>query len=229
MLSSTAFAADGVWDSNGLGFRWSDPANWSAGTVTAGSGSKADLSQVDLSADTTVRLDAPVELTELTFGDKAPGSAGNVLTFSGAKPTITVDKLGAGKTVTIGAVIAGKTFAKAGPGALLLAGANTYTEGTSITGTLQVTTLANGGVPSIIGASTSTVKNLTVNNRATLSYVGSGGSTDRLFQTNTAGQGTSMTLEASGSGPIKFTATGAVGWGLGLVQEVLVVMEKWGI
>jgi autotransporter-associated beta strand protein len=62
-----------------------------------------------------------------------------------------------------------------------LSGTNTYTGPTSIFGgTLATNTLANGGTPSGIGASSNAAANLVINN-SMLSYTGSTTSTDRRF------------------------------------------------
>ncbi len=69
-----------------------------------------------------------------------------------------------------------------------------------VEGVLAVPTLADGGVPSPLGASAADAANL-VFNGGTLRCDGAGGSTDRLFTINPGGG----TLDASGTGPIAFT------------------------
>lgn len=81
---------------------------------------------------------------------------------------------------------------------------NSYTGSTTINGgTLQVSCLADGGINSSIGASSSDAANLVLNGSA-LRYVGTGASTNRQF---TLGAGGS-TLDSSGSGAIEFTYAG---------------------
>ena len=70
---------------------------------------------------------------------------------------------------------------------------------------LEVNTLANGGLNSSIGASSSAAANLQIHG-ATLRYVGSGSSTNRLFTIKTAG----AVLEANGTGPVEFSNPGAI-------------------
>jgi autotransporter-associated beta strand protein len=72
--------------------------------------------------------------------------------------------------------------------------------------TLTVTTLAHGGSPSSIGSASSDATNILIQN-ATLKYVGAAVSTNRLFTVGTAG----ATVDASGSGALQFTNTGALG------------------
>jgi autotransporter-associated beta strand protein len=71
--------------------------------------------------------------------------------------------------------------------------------------TLSATTLANGGAASSIGSSTNAASNLVLQGGA-LKYEGAAASTDRLFTIGTSG----ATIDASGSGAVSFTNTGAV-------------------
>jgi fibronectin-binding autotransporter adhesin len=85
-------------------------------------------------------------------------------------------------------------------------GSNTYTGPTTVlTGNLVVSSLANGGSPSNLGAASSAAANLVLNS-SQLYYTGSGSSTDRLFTI----AGTFATLISSGSGPLAFTNPGAL-------------------
>ncbi|TPO08124.1 autotransporter outer membrane beta-barrel domain-containing protein [Mesorhizobium sp. B1-1-5] len=103
-----------------------------------------------------------------------------------------------------------------GTGGLIKNGANiqaltgcnsSYTGSTVINaGTLQVTCLANGGINSSIGASSSNPANLVIGNGATLQYVGAATTTDRQFTLGAGG----ATLDSSGTGPIQFTYGGPV-------------------
>jgi autotransporter-associated beta strand protein len=71
--------------------------------------------------------------------------------------------------------------------------------------TLTVASLANGGVASSIGDSSSDASNLVVQG-STLKYVGGAVSTNRLFTVGTAGG----TIDASGSGALNFSSTAAL-------------------
>ncbi|MDI1312379.1 autotransporter-associated beta strand repeat-containing protein, partial [Prosthecobacter sp.] len=100
------------------------------------------------------------------------------------------------------------TLLKSGAGTWVLSGANTYTGKTTIAGgVLSISSLANGGSASNIGASTSAATNLVLNGGA-LQYTGAGASTDRLFSVGTSGG----TLDASGTGAVDFTNTGSMGF-----------------
>ncbi|WP_210239908.1 autotransporter-associated beta strand repeat-containing protein, partial [Mesorhizobium sp. B3-1-9] len=104
-----------------------------------------------------------------------------------------------------GAISGSGGLVKNGNNIQALAGcASSYTGSTVINaGTLQVDCLANGGVNSSIGASSSDPANLVLSG-GTLRYVGTGGSTNRQF---TLGAGGS-TLDSSGTGAIQFTYAG---------------------
>jgi fibronectin-binding autotransporter adhesin len=115
---------------------------------------------------------------------------------------------------------------KTGNGLLVLSnGSNSYTGPTSIDsaqasgGTLSVSTLANGGSNSGIGASSNAATNLVVSG-ATLQYTGGTTSTDRLFQIGTStglvGSGVPVYtagLDASGTGALTFSNTGTITYG----------------
>ncbi len=108
-------------------------------------------------------------------------------------------------TLTVGGVISGVKFINnMGSGTLALTAANTYTAATSVGGNLAVTSLANGGANSNIGASTSAAANLVLN-RGNLLYSGTGATTDRLFTIGNAGG----TITSDGTGAMNFTGTGA--------------------
>jgi fibronectin-binding autotransporter adhesin len=123
------------------------------------------------------------------------------------------------ETVTLASDLAGtgKGLTKGGTGTLILTGASSYTGVTSIlNGTVSVSTLANGGSNSGIGASTSDAANLVLNN-ATLRYTGvSSVSTNRAFTLNGSGGTISVTSSATttlvisggGVGPGRLTKDG---------------------
>lgn len=87
---------------------------------------------------------------------------------------------------------------------------NTYAGTTTIQrGTLEVNSLANGGANSSIGASGNAATNLVLANGATLKHIGSESTTDRLFTI----QGTTGTIDSSGTGAVSFTNSGAIALG----------------
>ncbi|MFD1198347.1 autotransporter-associated beta strand repeat-containing protein [Brucella gallinifaecis] len=85
--------------------------------------------------------------------------------------------------------------------------ANSYTGSTSIEeGTLQVTKIADGGLASSLGSSSSDASNLIIQDGGILSYVGSGDTTNRRFS---LGAGITS-IDSSGSGALVFSNDAAV-------------------
>jgi fibronectin-binding autotransporter adhesin len=139
---------------------------------------------------------------------------GMVTNSSTSARTITLTE-GTAVTHTFSGFLSGNlNIAKTGAGTQEFTGVgNNYTGSTSVTGgVLAVSKLANGGVESSVGMSSSSSGNLVVNG-GTLRYIGGGDSTDRLFQIGGSSAGGQGTLESSGTGAINFTNTGAVAWG----------------
>jgi autotransporter-associated beta strand protein len=123
-----ALSHSGTWisDSNG---NWSESNRWSGGLPAHGSGSLADFSTLNLTADRSVTLDGSRVIGALRFGDSSGSqswtlgaSTGSTLTLSRAsKPSIITYQ----NTATITAPLAGTDgFTKSGPGTLVLAGNN---------------------------------------------------------------------------------------------------------
>ena len=130
------------------------------------------------------------------------GTAGGEVRLGGA--TLTITNGGAYNGLITGA----GNIVKAGGGGTETFGgcANSYSGSTTITsGALVVQCLSNGGTNSSIGASSNAASNLILTN-ATLTYNGSGDSTDRLL---TAG-GTITQIFSSGTGALNFANTGAI-------------------
>ncbi|QOV90168.1 autotransporter-associated beta strand repeat-containing protein [Humisphaera borealis] len=96
---------------------------------------------------------------------------------------------------------------KSGIGTLTLSGtASSYTGVTNVAaGTLVVSKLADGGLPSSIGQSTGVAANLVLGNGTTLRYTGAGDSTNRAMTI-----GTGAFLDASGTGAINLSGTAAL-------------------
>ena len=122
----------------------------------------------------------------VTLNANGSGASGATLTGNlalGATRTFTVADGGAADDLTVSAIItgAGAGITKAGLGTLALFALNTYTGATTISsGVLRANTLANGGVASSIGQSTSAAGNLTMG-IATLQYTGGTVTTNRNY------------------------------------------------
>lgn len=144
------------------------------------------------------------------------GATGGSHSLVGGGPIVLEN---AGTVLAHWAIGGSYTFANAisGPGGVTmdsgsntatLSGANTYTGPTTIkTGAFAVSSLADGGSTSGIGAATSSATNLVING-GTLRYTGPATTTDRLFSLGTA----SGFIDASGSGAVQFTNAGSLGF-----------------
>ncbi len=156
--------ASGAWINAASGGLWSNGTNWLGGVVANGAGSTADFNTLNLTANNTVRLDSPRTVGNIIFGDTNTASAaswtldgngdssnGLALAVASGNPTVTVNALGTGASVNINTpVVSASGLTKAGPGTLLLSGANIYNGATNVNaGTLR---LGTGG-----SISTSTV------------------------------------------------------------------------
>lgn len=155
--ASSTHAANIVWNNAATGGFWNTTTNWVGGVPADGTGSIADFSTLDLTADNTVHLDGAHTLNGLIFGDTTTasaagwtldnnGSAANALTLGGTTPTITVNALAAGKSAKVSAEITGTAgLTIAGAGALNLAGVNTFTGGLTLNST-GLTTISGTNV-----------------------------------------------------------------------------------
>ena len=151
------------------GIKYTAAAN---STVTVGSGNT-------LGVDGTIIVAASV-------GNASQTITGGSLTGSGGGGTLGILHNGTGTgTFTIASTIVDNggatSFVKGGSGRVSLTGANSYTGGTTLSGgTLAVSSIANGGVASSIGASTADPSNLVIES-GTLEYTGATAATDRGF------------------------------------------------
>ncbi|HEY1684484.1 MAG TPA: autotransporter-associated beta strand repeat-containing protein [Tepidisphaeraceae bacterium] len=144
--SNAARAANYVWTplsgGNASG-SWATPTNWNpnlpAGGTTAAD--DADFSELNITANSTITLDAPQSIAVMTFGDTDPSTPANwIINATASTPSDTtnilnlsstsnptVNTVDANQTVTINAEISNGTtgvgnwgIAKAGPGNLVL-------------------------------------------------------------------------------------------------------------
>ena len=97
------------------------------------------------------------------------------------------------------------SLTKTGAGTANLSAPSGYTSPVTVSGgVLQVSSLANGGSISSLGASTNAASNLTLDG-GTLRYAGGTVSTDRQFTLGANGG----SFDASGTGPVTFSSTAA--------------------
>jgi len=187
-ITATAFSWTGgnnnIWDTSTAG-------NWlqnGASTTYANNGTPAFFDDT-ATGPTSLTVGALVTPTSVTINNSAK--------------TYTIASSG-------GNNIGGSTkLTKSSSGvATLSGGVNTYTGVTTISGgTLSVSTLANGGSASDIGAAANSAGSLVLNG-GKLSYTGGAVSSDHLFTLGTSGG----TIDASGSGALTLNNGGAVGY-----------------
>ncbi len=137
-----------------------------AGNFTAGTGIVVDAGAA------SPAISAALQLNQTTTFQTSNTATG-VLTVSGA--------IG-GNGSSAGLTLAGNTIdTRTVSSTVALSGANTYTGPTTITNgvNLVANTLANGGMPSSIGASTNAASNLVLTNGGTLTYTGGTTTIDR--------------------------------------------------
>ncbi|MBT8541411.1 filamentous hemagglutinin N-terminal domain-containing protein, partial [Polynucleobacter paneuropaeus] len=175
------------------GGTWSTASNWSLGLAPLSSNTSS-YTNIIINSGSTVYLDT-ANVGSLT----ATIANAGIISFTGSS------------SVTLSGVISGAGALKTDSsyaGTVTLSGTNTYTGVTTISGgTLSVSTLANGGSSSNLGASTNAAANLVLDG-GTLKYTGAAVSTDRLFTlTNSGG-----TIDASGTGALTFTNSGSIAY-----------------
>lgn len=217
-------AADGSWnvDDDGL---WSEGAKWASNIIADGAGFTATFA-IDQATDAAVSLDSPRTIGSLVFGDpdlvntanswtlNNNSLAANILTLSGGTPTITVNELAAGKTATVSAVLAGtEGLTKAGPGTLVLSGANTYTGSTTVNAGTLLINAANAVTTGVV------VNGGTLQLDASNTYSGGtvieSGGTVVVNQVNGLGTGATvvqgtLNLKSTAAGDITYSGLGTV-------------------
>jgi fibronectin-binding autotransporter adhesin len=131
-------------------------------------------------------------------------------TGTGSK-TLTLTGSSSAASTIQGAIVDGNgitSVEKTGNGLWNLSGVSSYTGTTTIfAGILGVSTLADGGSASSLGASGNIASNLQLLLGGTLKYTGAAISTDRLFSVGLIGG----TIDASGTGALNFTNSGSLG------------------
>ena len=148
-----------------------------SGALRNTSGTNTYTGAVSLGSDARINSDAGLLTIDVVSGNALSG-AFNV-TFGGTGDITVADAVATG--------VGGLT--KDGGGTLTLAGMNSYTGVTTISGgTLSVGTLANGGGASGVGQASNATSNL-VFSGGTLQYTGATVSTDRGFTVNAGNTG----------------------------------------
>ncbi|HTB85728.1 MAG TPA: chitobiase/beta-hexosaminidase C-terminal domain-containing protein [Candidatus Sulfotelmatobacter sp.] len=153
VISAGNISTSGVWisDANSL---WSAATNWANGNIANGTGSNADFSTINLTADRIVTLDSSRTIGNLLFADvngsqnwflNASNTASLTLAVNSGSPLISVSN----NSTTISVPLAGNQgLTVTGGGILTLSGTNTFTGDIVVTnGNLLLTgSLADGAV-----------------------------------------------------------------------------------
>ena len=160
--------SDGAWTTAGSGL-WSGTGNWANGAVANGTGFIADFSQVDLTANSTVTLDASRNIAGLIFGATS-GSTYNWIVNNSGGSTLSLNNNGLTTMPTIAVtnnmatlnlpVNSTNGLAKTGAGTLVLGGNNTIVGPLDLYGgELSFSSIANLPFSSSSGISSITFSN----------------------------------------------------------------------
>ncbi len=148
----------------------------------------------------------------LAVGGTNPLTLSGPVELNGGAQNVSVITVGANSPLTISGQVARGGLIKNGAGTLTLSNtSNPYSGQTFVRqGVLSVGTIGNGGVAGNLGGGQPAANYLFLSGNAvgdtgTLRYTGAGESTNRLFSL----AGTGGTLDASGTGPLVFSATGS--------------------
>jgi len=222
-LNPTALGQSGTWTGTGSG-NWSDTANWGAAAVANGQDATATFSStnVNFTGTTTITNDAGTGSWTGTLGNLSFGGSnrlwivnGGTLTLSTSSgtPGVSVTNFTTSGSAVINSTLAGtQGFAKSGTGTLVLAGANSYSGNTAVSG--GILQIGNGSTTGNLSSGTVSFSNssqVIFNRSDTVTvdnvFTGSG----RIVQ---AGSGTLIltaanTVPGYGSTPISLQYSGA--------------------
>ncbi|QCB56106.1 autotransporter outer membrane beta-barrel domain-containing protein [Sphingopyxis sp. PAMC25046] len=167
------------------GLRYSAAAG---STVTVGAGNRLGIEGTIIVAPSVGTANQAINGGELTSG--VAGGALGIQHNGGGIFTI-------GSAIVDGGGVT--SFAKGGAGRVILSGANSYTGATTLTdGVLQISSVANAGIASSIGASSADSSNLVLEG-GTLQYSGGTASSDRGFTLVNGGPARTIDVAAAGT------------------------------
>lgn len=224
LMAANTYSGGTVLNASGGVLRINNGGNSTASAIGTGSltilgGSLDNTSGGEVTLGTNNQMFWGANFTFVGTNNLNLGTGSVTLNGSGARGvTVTSGTLTLGGRIGNGTATA---LGKLGNGTLVLSAPDsTYTGSTSVAtgGVLEVTKLSNAGVASSIGAPTSTGGNTVLNGTGILRYVGTGDSTNRIL---TIGGGGGGSLDASGTGAIKFTNTSSSAFGSSNVAYVL--------
>ncbi|MCU0749549.1 MAG: autotransporter-associated beta strand repeat-containing protein, partial [Akkermansiaceae bacterium] len=176
------------------------------GTNSAAFNAIPDATNVTISAGSTLSVSYTAGGNETIAGLNGAGTLRNNGGFANSLTVGTGGASGSFSGTIINGGAGALSFTKTGAGTQALLGtASSHTGITTVSGgVLEVSTLANGGSNSSIGASTNAATNLVLAG-ATLRHVGAASSTDRSLTV-----GTASSIEASGTGALAFINPAAI-------------------
>ena len=206
--ANVALGVDQTWTNNSA----------NALTVSGGISGSSNLTKAGTGS---VTLSGPNTFTgavTITAGTLEIGGAGYLAggTYAGTISNAGTLRVSTSANQALSGTISGSgALTKAGTGTLTLADANDYTGVTTVAGgILSVGTLANGGTPSSIGASTADAANLVLNGGA-LSYTGASTTIDRGFTIAGTGSTISTVNDLTLTGPVASTGGNLIKTGPG--------------
>ncbi|ARS26810.1 autotransporter-associated beta strand repeat-containing protein [Sphingomonas sp. KC8] len=163
--------------------------------------SAAAGSTIIVGAGNTLGVDGTI-IVAPSVGTANQTITGGQFTSGPAGGTLGVQHNGGGIFTIESAIVDGggvTAFAKGGAGRVVLSGANSYSGATTLTdGILQVSSIANGGVASGIGASSAASSNLVLEG-GTLQYTGGTTASDRGFTLVNGGPSRTIDVTAAGT------------------------------